>query len=77
MPSYLAAASNARSYITAATMVAGRAPVTSVLICDDRPAVLCGLSEMLGPLRPVIDNGVSPMVSPSWTRTRQYRRGWC
>ena len=55
MPSYLAAASNARSYITAATMVAGRAPVTSVLICDDRPAVLRGLSEMLGPLRPVID----------------------
>ena len=40
MPSYLAAASNARSYITAATMVAGRAPVTSALICDDRPAVL-------------------------------------
>jgi DNA-binding NarL/FixJ family response regulator len=30
--------------------------VTSVLICDDRPAVRRGLSDMLRPLRPVVES---------------------
>ena len=46
----VAAATVGRSLISQTALLAGGGPVTSVLICDDRPGVIPGLTEMLRPL---------------------------
>lgn len=50
---YLAAAANARAYLAAMGISAGK-PVSSVLICDDRFAARNELSDMLLPIRPKV-----------------------
>ena len=46
----MATATVGRSLISQTALLAGGGPVTSVLICDDRPGVIPGLTEMLRPL---------------------------
>jgi DNA-binding NarL/FixJ family response regulator len=51
----LAAASSGRALINVVTMIAGRGPIRSVVVCDDRPTVLGGMSDMLRPLPDLIE----------------------
>ena len=51
----LTAASNARALITCVWMVAGRGSIRSVLVCDDRPSMLHGMSDMLRPLPGLVE----------------------
>jgi len=51
----LTTASNGRAVITSIWMVAGSGSIRSVLVCDDRPAVLHGLSDMLRPLPGLVE----------------------
>jgi CheY-like chemotaxis protein len=48
-------AASARAMLTEICLVANGGPVTSVLICDDRPTVAQALSEMLRPLPSLVD----------------------
>jgi len=53
MSEYLMAAANARAYITAMSISAGK-PVGSVLICDNRTHARDDLSDMLLSVRPAV-----------------------
>jgi DNA-binding NarL/FixJ family response regulator len=48
-------ASNGRGIITGIWMVAGSGSISSVLICDDRPTMLRGISDMLRPLPTLVE----------------------
>src|SRR6478735_1872645 len=48
-------AASARALLTEICLVANSRPLTSVLICDDRPSVAQGLSEMLQPFPSRVD----------------------
>jgi len=53
-------AADSRNLIVDICLLAGRGPVTSVLVCDDRPAVRLALTEMLRPLPALLNTtGVS------------------
>jgi len=51
----ITAASSGRALINLVRMVAGRGPIRSVVVCDDRPTVLVGLSDMLRPLPALVE----------------------
>lgn len=53
-------AADARALITETCLLNGHGPPASVLICDDRPAALHNLSQMLRPLPFLLDISWAP-----------------
>jgi DNA-binding NarL/FixJ family response regulator len=53
-------ATTARALLTEICLIANSGPVTSALICDGRPTVLQGLSDMLRPIPTLVDVACVP-----------------
>ena len=54
-PEPMTVAGAGRALVIQTCLLAGNGPPTSVLICDDRPGVLHGLTRMLRPLPTLVD----------------------